>query len=107
VLIRLLSGTQNTGAGNALFGNQAFVCGYGNKDGLPPRSTQNLRSDREAINANRKTIIETMDLTITLSTLRLDFAGSVAYPNYRIPQNSCWPSTVVNDPRFALRTGMI
>ncbi|KAK4555185.1 hypothetical protein LTR86_007481 [Recurvomyces mirabilis] len=104
VLIRLLPGLQNGGAGNSLFGNQAFICGYDNKNGLSPRSTRNLRSDREVVNANRRTIIETMDLTITLSTLELGFLGTAAYPDYGIVQNPCWPSTVVNDPGFALLT---
>ena len=100
--IRLLPGAQNGGAGQ-LF-KQKAICGY-DGEGMPPRSTRNERSVREVIQGNRKTIINTLDLTVTLSTVRMRFQNMPPYADYGLTQNPCWPSTVIDDPGFALLTG--
>lgn len=96
--IRMVQSTENGGAGS-LFGVQ--FCRY-DAEGKPPVSTNNRRSAREINGPGRKTIIETGDVTSTLSTVRIDFANMPNYPDDGLTQNPCWPRTVTDDPGFAL-----
>lgn len=99
--IRMVPKVQNGGAG-ALFALKP--CNYRTKDGLryPPASTGNPRFDRVIHGPGRDTSIYTVEVTTTLSTVSIVFN---AYPNqndFGLTANPCWPSTIVDDPGFAL-----
>lgn len=52
--------------------------------------------------AGRDVVVSTADCSATQPTLYLNFVGP-SYPrDYGITQNRCWPSTLINDPGFAL-----
>lgn len=99
--VRMVPRAQNGPAGAALFG--LGVCGY-KDDGTPPASTQNIRSEAEEERANRITTIYYADVTTTLARVEIRFD---AYPDrldFGLTDNPCWPSTLIDDPGFALLT---
>ena len=98
--VRLLPENQNGPAGAALFG--LSFCRYSNKDGTPPSETNNAKFDRVIHGSDRDTGVHTADVTTTLSTMSISFDK---YPNeadYGLTDNPYWPSTLVDDPGFAL-----
>ncbi|KAL8705755.1 MAG: hypothetical protein Q9201_001150 [Fulgogasparrea decipioides] len=99
--VRMVPQAQNGPAGAALFG-LAF-CRY-NGQGNPPASTRNAAFDRLVHGPNRVTEIWTAQVTTTLSTLSINFGAYPNQPDYGLTANPCWPSTLVNDPGFALLT---
>ena len=99
--IRMLPQIQNGPAGAALFG--LGFCGYDGQ-GNPPASTRNARLDRVIHGPGRDTSVYTADVTTTLSTVVIRFAAMPNDPDYGLTANPCWPSTLVDDPGFALLT---
>ncbi|KAL8726295.1 MAG: hypothetical protein Q9166_006797 [cf. Caloplaca sp. 2 TL-2023] len=99
--VRMVPQAQNGPAGAALFG-LAF-CRYDGQ-GNPPASTRNAASDRLVHGPGRDTEIWTAEVTTTLSTLSISFAAYPQQPDYGLTANPCWPSTLINDPGFALLT---
>lgn len=98
--IRMLPKTQNGGAGSMF---ALAVCRYDHA-GNPPVSSRNLALDRVVNGPDRRTSIYTVDVTTTLAAVSIEFA---AYPNqqdFGLTENPCWPSTLVDDPGFALLT---
>lgn len=45
-----------------------------------------------------------MDLTVTLSTVHINFVRMPGFADDGLTENPCWPSTVIDDPGFALLT---
>ena len=99
--IRMVPRAENGRAGAALFG--LGFCRYGN-DGRPPASTQNAHFDRLIHGPDRDTEVYTADVTTTLSTVKIKFNAYPNDPDWGITANLCWPSTLTNDPGFALLT---
>lgn len=99
--IRMLPKKQNGPAGAALFG--LGICGY-NGQGEPPSSTRNARFDRIIHGPNRDTEVYTADVTTTLYTVSIRFDRYPNQPDFGLTENPCWPSTLVDDPGFALLT---
>ena len=99
--IRYLPGSQNSGTSNFARG----VC-PNDKSGLKSDSV-NLRSVSEVIIGCRTTTHYTVTETITYPALVLRFQGSPGFaagdPD-GLTANPCWPSTLINDPGFALLT---
>ena len=98
--IRMLPKAQNAGAGS-IFG--LAVCRY-DQAGKPPAASRNLAFVREIGGPDRITSIYTVEVTTTLTAVSIDF---VAYPNqadFGLTANPCWPSTLIDDPGFALLT---
>ncbi|KAI4094078.1 MAG: hypothetical protein L6R37_007315 [Teloschistes peruensis] len=56
------------------------------------------------MNGGRATEIWTAEVTTTLSTLRIEFPNYPNQPDDGLTANPCWPSTLINDPGFALLT---
>ena len=52
--------------------------------------------------AGRDVIVSTADCSATQPTLFLDFMGPRYIDQYGITSNKCWPSTLIDDPGFAL-----
>ena len=52
--------------------------------------------------AGRDVVVSTADCSATLPTLFLNFVGPRYANDYGVRENECWPSTLVNDPGFAL-----
>ncbi|KAL8831396.1 MAG: hypothetical protein Q9170_005310 [Blastenia crenularia] len=99
--IRMVPRAQNGAAGPALF-NMAF-CKFDGQ-GNPPVSTRNVQFDRIVHGPDRDTSLFTADVTTTLATLSIQFPGYPNQPDDGLTANPCWPSTLVNDPGFALLT---
>ena len=97
--VRLNPGAQNGAAGAALFG--AGFCHYDNQ-GKPPARTENARFDRLVHGPNRDTSMFTADVTTTLSTLLIRFEAFPNEEDWGLTANPCWPSTLIDDPGFAL-----
>ncbi|KAF6235801.1 hypothetical protein HO173_005996 [Letharia columbiana] len=97
--VRMVPGTQNQAAGAALFG--LGLCRYSG-DGKPPASTRNVRFDRMIHGPDRDTSVYTADVTTTLATVSIRFDAYPHQPDFGITANPCWPSTLVDDPGFAL-----
>ena len=100
--IRMLPRAQNGGAGS-LFG--LAVCRY-DRAGKPPSASRNLRFDHVLPGPGRQTSIFTVDVTTTLTAMAIDF-NQIPFPNqvdFGLTANPCWPSTLVDDPGFALLT---
>lgn len=100
--VRFLPGSQNAAAGGALFGLD--VCSYTviNGVGYPPASTGKPTLARVINGPDRETEVYTVDVTTTLATLSIQFNAYPNQPDFGITANPCWPSTLVNDPGFAL-----
>ncbi len=98
--IRMVPKNQNGPAGKALFA--LGFCRYNNVNGKPPASTRNARFDRIIRGPNRYTSIFTADVTTTLSTVSIQFDAYPGDPDFGLTANPCWPSTLVDDPGFAL-----
>ena len=99
--VRMLPRAQNGPAGAALFG--LGFCGYDGQ-GNPPASTRNAQLDRVIHGPGRDTSVFTADVTTTLSTMAIRFNAHPNDPDYGLTANPCWPSTLVDDPGFALLT---
>ena len=100
--IRMLPKTQNGAVGN-IFG--LGVCRYDHA-GKPPTSSRNLGFDRLGHGPGRVTSIFTVDVTTTLAAVSIGFSA-IPFPNeaeFGLTANPCWPSTLVDDPGFALLT---
>lgn len=97
--VRMVPRSQNGPAGAALFGLQ--FCRYDGQ-GNPPASTRNARFDRLVHGPNRDTSIFIADVTTTLSTMSIRFDNYPHDPDFGLTVNPCWPSTLVDDPGFAL-----
>jgi chitinase len=104
--IRMVRASENEAAGNALFG--IGFCGwqYQNGDGIGrvPETTRNLRSHTTTNRGNRIYDVYTGDVTTTQSTVRIRFINMPNEPDDGLTANPCWPSTLVDDPGFALLT---
>ncbi|KAL8788604.1 MAG: hypothetical protein Q9195_007199 [Heterodermia aff. obscurata] len=93
--IRLIPRADNGGAGAALFGGG--ICSD------PPRShLVSERSVRQWHQGNKVTELWSRTVAITRSVLALEFAGMQPFADDGLPTNPCYPSTLVNDPGFAL-----
>ena len=99
--IRMVPKTENGDAGAALFA--LGFCRY-DGNGRPPASTRNARFDRIVHGPDRDTEVSTADVTTTLSTVTISFNAMPAQADDGITANPCWPSTLVDDPGFALLT---
>ena len=99
--VRMVQKNQNGPAGVHLFG-LAF-CSYSG-DGMPPVTTKNVQFDRQIHGPGRITEISTGDVTTTLATVSFQFDAMPNQPDYGLTANPCWPSTLVDDPGFALLT---
>ena len=92
--IRFIPRADNVGAGAALFGG---LCSD------PARShLVNERSIRDWQQGNRKTELWSRTVAVTRSVLVLNFANMQPWADDGIPNNPCYPSTLVDDPGFAL-----
>lgn len=100
--VRLLPGSENGAAGRNLFG--LGFCRYDGQ-GNPPASTRNARFDRIVHGPDRDTSVFIADVTTTLSTVSISFINFPNDPDWGLTANPCWPSTLVDDPGFALLTG--
>lgn len=95
--IRLIPRADNGGAGPALFG--------GNICSNPPRSsTVGSHLVRQWRQGNKETESWQRTVEITRSVLVLHFANMQPWADDGLRENPCWPSTLVNDPGFALLT---
>ena len=93
--IRLIPRADTGVAGAALFGGG--ICAN------PPRShTVSERSVREWQQGNKVTELWSGTVAITRSVLALDFANMQALAENGVPANPCYPSTLIDDPGFAL-----
>ena len=99
--IRMVPKKQNTGAGG-IFG--LAICRYNNVDGKPPASTRNARSSGVIHGPNRDTLVSTADVTTTLAVVSISFDHLPDQDEFGLTENPCWPSTLVDDPGFALLT---
>ena len=97
--VRLLPQNQNGPAGAALFG--LGFCRY-NGDGKPPSQTDNAMFDQVIHGPDRDTELHTAHVTTTLSTVSIRFDNYPKQPDDGLTDNPCWPSTLVDDPGFAL-----
>lgn len=52
--------------------------------------------------ADRNTALSLADVTTTFSTLMIRFDAYLNQPDHGLTANPCWPSTLVDDPGFAL-----
>lgn len=96
--IRMVPGSENKAAGS-LFG--LAICRY-DDEGKPPASTRNARFDRVVHGPDRDTSLFTADVTTTLATVSIRFDAYPNQPDFGLTANPCWPSTLVDDPGFAL-----
>ncbi|KAL9585251.1 MAG: hypothetical protein Q9212_001643 [Teloschistes hypoglaucus] len=93
--IRLIPEKDNGGAGPALFG--------GNLCFSTPRShLVGERSIRQWQQGNKATELWSRTVAITRSVLVLVFTSMQPWADDGLTENPCWPSTLVNDPGFAL-----
>ena len=97
--IRMVPKKENGPAGAALFG--LGFCRYNNQ-GDPPSLTENVRFDRIIHGPDRDTEVHTGDVTTTLSTVLIRFDRYPYQVDFGMTENPCWPSTLVDDPGFAL-----
>ena len=97
--VRMVPGAENEAAGAALF-NLRF-CRFDGQ-GNPPVSTRNAAFDRVVHGPDRDTSIYTAEVTTTLSTVSIRFNAFPNEPDFGLTANPCWPSTLVDDPGFAL-----
>lgn len=97
--VRMVPRTQNGPAGRSLFGLN--VCHY-DGNGIPPASTRNAQYDRLVHGPDRDTEVSTADVTLTLATVLIRFDAYPNQPDFGLTANPCWPSTLVDDPGFAL-----
>lgn len=100
--IRMIPSKQNGGAGQ-LFGLD--ICSYRTIRGLalPPATTRRVpQEDRVVHGPGRDTSIYAVRVTTTLRTLSLRFDRYPNQPDFGLTANPCWPSTLVDDPGFAL-----
>ena len=97
--VRMVPGTENGAAGAALFG--LGVCHF-DSQGRPPASTRNPQSDRVVHGPDRDTEVYTADVTTTLATVSIRFDAYPNQPDFGLTANPCWPSTLIDDPGFAL-----
>lgn len=102
--VRMVPQAQNGPAGAALFG--LGICKYDAK-GQPPASTRNAAFDRLVHGRGRDTEIWTADVTTTLHQVTIGFPAYPNEPDFGLTANPCWPSTLINDPGFALLTSDI
>lgn len=100
--VRMVPGAQNRAAGAALFGLN--VCNYEVRKGVSyaPVVTRNPRLDQVVRGPGRETSIYTAEVTTTLATLSIRFNAYPNQPDFGLTANPCWPSTLVDDPGFAL-----
>lgn len=98
VWIRFLPGTQNGGAGQLFNG----ICA----DKPPTRTTNRAMVQRGGGVGCRPWESWTSTVVTAYNVLDLQFQGLVPNPAdpYALIANPCWPSTLVNDPGFALMT---
>lgn len=99
--IRMVPKNENSPAGAALFG--LGLCSYDAK-GKPPAQTRNIRFDRRVNGPDRITEFSTGDVTTTLATVSIRFDAYPNQPDFGLTANPCWPSTLIDDPGFALLT---
>ena len=97
--VRMVKGSENQAAGAALFG--LGFCHYNNQ-GLPPSSTQRVGQIGTVYEQNRRRLVTTIDVTTTLSTVSIRFDNFPHQPDFGLTANPCWPSTLIDDPGFAL-----
>ncbi|SPQ21515.1 573ac707-bdbf-4043-aed7-ea8e4da8fe9b [Thermothielavioides terrestris] len=95
VWIRFLPGAQNLGAGQLFNG----VC-----DDRPPVQTLNRRMVNHDYNACPPWESWTSTLRTQYNVLELQFVNTPSYPGdpWGLRANPCWPSTLIDDPGFAL-----
>jgi len=91
--IRLIPGADNGGAGSLFRG----VC-----QDPPDSHTTNLEHIGDENNGCRSTEHYRVTKVITRPVLTLAFEGMPAFADDGITDNPCWPSTLINDPGFAL-----
>ncbi|KAL8826184.1 MAG: hypothetical protein Q9191_003962 [Dirinaria sp. TL-2023a] len=99
--IRMNPQNQNGPAGAALFG--LGFCRFDGQ-GNPPVSTRNPVFDHMIHGPDRDTSVFLADVTTTLSTVSIRFDRFPNDPDWGITANPCWPSTLIDDPGFALLT---
>lgn len=97
----MVPGKENEGAGS-LF-DMSF-CRYrqSNALGFPPASTGSSAFHQLIHGPNRDTEVWTRDVTTTLATVSIRFDAYPNDPDFGLTANPCWPSTLVDDPGFAL-----
>ncbi|KAI0467970.1 glycosyl hydrolases family 18-domain-containing protein [Xylaria cf. heliscus] len=103
--IRMVEASENEVAGNALFG--IGFCGWrfnGDGIGRVPETTNNHRSHTTMNLGGRIYDVYTGDVTTTQSTVRIRFINMPNDPDDGLTANPCWPSTLIDDPGFALLT---
>lgn len=99
--VRMVPAAQNEAAGAALFG--LAVCRFQGQS-TPPASTRNPQFQRVIHGPGRDTEVSTADVTTTLYTVSIRFDNYPNEPDFGMTANRCWPSTLVDDPGFALLT---
>ncbi|KAL8664746.1 MAG: hypothetical protein Q9202_002748 [Teloschistes flavicans] len=99
--VRMIPRNQNGPAGAALFA--LGFCKY-DSQGHPPAVTRDAAFDRLNHGPGRDTEIWTAEVTTTLSTISIAFPAYPNEPDFGLTANPCWPSTLIDDPGFALLT---
>ncbi|KAI1827703.1 glycosyl hydrolases family 18-domain-containing protein [Xylaria intraflava] len=101
--IRMVPKAQNRGAGQ-LFGLGFCSWVYSDGVGHLPSTTSNRHLHAKRTVANRVTETYTGDVAIRQATVSIRFVNMPNLPDSGLTANPCWPSTLVDDPGFALLT---